>query len=136
MLVEILDVRRRIDGEAHRETLASTLQLADVYHLMERCDEAAPLFAGAIEGARGALPDGDWYTGVFLTRFAECLAERNHFVEAEDALLDAHRILAAALGEEHRRATAAVTALIENYDAWGKPKRADEWRQKRGTTRQ
>lgn len=136
LLAEILDVRRRIDGEAHRETLAATLQLADIYHLMERCDEATPLFEGAIEGARDALPDGDWYTGVFQMRFAECLAGRNRFVEAEDALLDAHRILAAALGEEHGRVAAAVTALIENYDAWGKPDRADEWRQKRGTTPQ
>ena len=50
--------------------------------------------------------------------------------EAESALLESHRILAAALSLDHDQTTRVVGYLADLYDAWGKPKLAAEWRAK------
>ena len=45
-------------------------------------------------------------------------------------MLEAHYILAAALGDEHEQTTRVVGYLADLYDAWGKPEKAAEWRAK------
>ncbi len=52
------------------------------------------------------------------------------FEEAENALIEAHKILGEALGVEHARAMESIEALVELYDVWGKPENPDEWRAK------
>ena len=95
---------------------------------MERYEEAATLFATTIAGARESLPEGHWYTGVFLTKYGMCLINLGRFDEAETTLDEAHQILSASLGADHDRTRTAATAMVDLYDAWRKPEPAAKWR--------
>ena len=50
------------------------------------------------------------------------------YAEAQEQLLEAHRVLDAAVGDGHIRTIRAVRALANLYEAWGKPDQADEYR--------
>jgi len=45
-------------------------------------------------------------------------------------LLEAHEILAAAAGAEHRQTQRAISSLVALYEAWDKPDEAAGWRAK------
>jgi hypothetical protein len=94
---------------------------------MGKHEEAVALFATTIESARGSLPKGHWYTGVFLTKYGRCLIDLERFAEAEAALTEAHFILAAALGADHRRTGLVATELVNLYTAWDRPEQAAKW---------
>jgi tetratricopeptide (TPR) repeat protein len=125
LLNEVLEAQCSILGDEHPHTLVTRYNLADLYLLMQQHEEAADLFASTIESARTALPEGHWYTGVFLSKHGACLTELGRFDEAEFALTEAHRILSASIGANHERTRTTLTALVNLYEAWGKPDEAE-----------
>jgi hypothetical protein len=59
-------------------------------------------------------------------KLANILREQRRFGEAERLLLDAHAVPA---GEEaHHGGDRAAEALVELYEAWGRPEEADRYR--------
>ncbi len=70
------------------------------------------------------------YLGNFLGKHGRALAALERLGEAESVLLEAHRILAAALSNDHDQTTRVVGYLADLYDAWDKPDKAAEWRAK------
>lgn len=58
---------------------------------------------------------GDWGAGAFLSAFGKTLTQLERYAEA--ALLEAHEILQAALGAEHKRMK-AINTLVELYEPW------------------
>ncbi len=102
-----------------------------------RLEEAEALGAEAVRGARKSLPEGHWFTGVFLGAYGKTLAKLERYADAEAALLEAHEILVAALGAEHERTIKAIGFLVDLYDAWekadpgkGYDAKAADWRAK------
>ncbi len=91
-------------------------------------EEAITLFELAIKGARKSLPVGHWYSGVFLTKYGQCLTSLERFSDAQTALSKAHEVLSTSLGADHDRTKAAITAMVSLYDSWGKPDKAAEHR--------
>ena len=78
-----------------------------------------------------ALAEGgaeDFDTGCRRGELGECLTRMGRYAEAEEQLLEAHRVLDAAVGDDHIRTIRAVRALVDLYEAWGKPAEAAEWR--------
>ena len=59
-----------------------------------------------------------------------CLTAMRRHGEAETALIEACGILQPALGAADEQCVTAVRALVNLYEAWGKPDQAAEWRAK------
>ena len=127
LYLETLQIKRRVLGEEHPSTLVSTRNLASLYENQDRYGDAEPLFSFAVAAAKRSLPEGHWHTGVFLTGHGRCLAALERYEDGERALLDAHQVLATALGPNHERTVKAIGALADLYDAWGKPDEAAAW---------
>ena len=56
--------------------------------------------------------------------------EHGHYDKAEPLLIlavEGHRLK---LGDTHPHTLESLNNLIELYEAWGKPKKAEEWREK------
>ncbi len=130
LFVRALELRRRVVGEDHPDTLTSMVNLAGLYRDQSRYDDAEPLFTSAIARARELLPQGHYHMGDFLHEQGLCLAKMERHDEAEAALLEANGILEDTFGAEHYRTTWTIEALVELYDAWGKPEKANQWRAK------
>jgi hypothetical protein len=58
-----------------------------------------------------------------------CLTALGRFPEAETLLVRAHQGLLAALGPTHERTLETRKRLVSLYEAWGKPRMADPFRQ-------
>src|SRR5262249_47457801 len=57
-----------------------------------------------------------------------CLVKLKRYREAEEQLLAGYDGLKAALGDRHAETQKATGRLIELYEAWGKPEKADSYR--------
>jgi non-specific serine/threonine protein kinase/serine/threonine-protein kinase len=123
-----LDIRRRTLPPDHPSVLTSMSNLARLYMKQGDYARARPLLAEAVAGSRRSLPEGHWYQGVYLLRYGECLLGEQAYQQAEAALLESHRILAANLGGQHSRTVAAAAVLVDLYDAWDRPDEAARWR--------
>jgi hypothetical protein len=76
-----------------------------------------------------------WYQGNVLGKRGLALQALARYDEAERDLLEAHRLIASELGEEHEQATRVAEYLVALYDTWdeaapgmGHDERAEEWR--------
>ncbi|MCG3132722.1 MAG: Serine/threonine-protein kinase PknD [Phycisphaerae bacterium] len=114
----ILETRRRTLGPDHSDTIKSCSIVAGLLVKLGRPREAEPYAADAVAAARRTLPEGDPATGVYLVSHGKILAELSRFTEAQDALLEGHRMLAAAAGVADKRTLAAREALFKLYSAW------------------
>jgi len=56
--------------------------------------------------------------------------EQARYDEAEPLLLEAVTGRRLKLGDEHPHTLESLNNLIELYEAWGKPEKANEWRAK------
>lgn len=72
----------------------------------------------------------DFDTGCLRGELGDCLTRMARYAEAEEQLLEAHRVLDATVGADHMRTIRAVRALVDLYEAWGKPEKATRWRAK------
>lgn len=84
--------------------LAITIHNAGVMQLeQEAFDRASPQLLEAWEMSSGLLPEGHWIAAQFGTKYAECLMQREEYVEAGKILTGTYRVLRESLGENHRR---------------------------------
>jgi hypothetical protein len=88
-------------------------------------DDAETLFVEALGIARDPQSGGGRFLGRVLVGYGRCLTGLESFPGSEAALLEAHEVL---LASEPARARTAVRGLVELYEAWQQPDRADEWR--------
>ena len=97
-------------GEAHRDTLASLGELASLYRLQQRYDEAESLLVKAVEIARRALGDDDLAVGTYLYDLANLKKTRGEIAQAEPLVREALRIKRATLPKDHLE-----VAMMESF---------------------
>jgi ATP/maltotriose-dependent transcriptional regulator MalT len=114
-----LPARRPADRAVPLGTLASVLlEKGDLTEAERAQREVLDLLAAA----HGADSPQAAYAAVKLARI---LQQRGRFAEAERLLLEAH---AAPEGTAHHGGNRAREALVELYEAWGRPADADRYR--------
>ena len=136
----VLDPGTAVAGPAHRgqPTARRPLQRSkdELQQAPPQFDFGKDIGPGDVEPflrvaiARHRTTDGDAHkgTGARLTALGECLTRLGRYADAEAPLLEAHRVLHQAVGDQHDWTTQARKALVALYDAWQKPAQADEWR--------
>jgi hypothetical protein len=65
--------------------------------------------------------------GATPMNYGGCLTEMKRYREAEEKLLEAHGMLKAVLGEQHKQTKSSAERLVRLYEAWGKPAKAAEY---------
>ncbi|MFH1418459.1 MAG: tetratricopeptide repeat protein, partial [Planctomycetota bacterium] len=140
---EALEGKRRVLGDDHPDTLTSIHNMGGLLRDQGRLEEAEGLGEEAVRRARETMPMGHWITAAFLSEHARTLAAMERFAEAEAEMLEAHEMLVAALGAEHKRTIGLIKSLTDLYDAWhaaepakGYDAKAAQWRKQLPATSQ
>jgi len=107
--------------------------LGRVLHGLGKLSEAEPLLRDLVETAERVLPEGPrkpYVMAAFQGTYGDCLRDMQRYEQAELHLRRSYLGIEAALGPTHEQTRKAQEALIELYQAWGKPDQVSEWRKK------
>jgi len=123
--------RRHALGSEHPDTLASEADLALAYVSQGKFAEAEPLARDALEAEKKIQPD-DWQRYRAASLLGASLAGQKKYAEAEPLLLEGYQGMLARKDRigipERYHLDRAHDWVIRLYQAWGKPQKADEWR--------
>ena len=129
VLQTMLEIDHDLLGKEHINTLRSTSWLAEFLYNQGKLSQAEAIFSQTVSTGRRVLPEGDQSLGTFLREHGRCLTALQQYDEAEAALLEAYLILSA-IDPRKSLTINAGRALVELYEAWGKPAKAAQWRAK------
>jgi len=125
--------RRHALGPQHPDTMVSEADLALAYVSQGKFAEAEPVAREAVEAEKKVQPD-DWQRYRAESLLGASLAGQRKYADAEPLLLEGYQgILArkdhiAVSGQYHLEL--AHRWLVQFYQAWGKPDKAAEWKNK------
>jgi tetratricopeptide (TPR) repeat protein len=119
---------RRVFGDEHPHVATILRNLANLLRLTGDNESAEPLLVEALRIRRRRLGEEHDATLAVMSDLGRCRARLGRFDEAETILRETYARLAAAKGEEHKQTRETAEALVELYDAWGKPDQAASWR--------
>ncbi|UCG58249.1 MAG: serine/threonine protein kinase [Phycisphaerales bacterium] len=125
-----LEKQRQVLGEDHNNTVATMVHLARLYTEQQRYEEAELLFRQALDSRRRKLAGDHPDTLHYMHELAVLHMLQNRYGEAEPLLIEALEGRRLKLGDEHPQTLESWNKLIELYDAWSKPEKADKWRAK------
>jgi tetratricopeptide (TPR) repeat protein/predicted Ser/Thr protein kinase len=128
----VVDLTAQSVGRNHPEAFGPLNNLAMLLKAKKQHDEAMALFDELLASARAVLPADHYFLGIFGGNAGECLLEAGRYPEAEQRLLEAERLLRAALGDDHPRTAKAVQRIVDLYERWGRDELASQWRQAGG----
>ena len=96
--------------------LAITMHNAGVMHLEQsKLQRALPMLQSAAVMSASLLPENHWIPAQFRVKWAECLLDQGDLTSAREMLTRSRRVLAAALGDTHRR-VAHIDSLLERIE--------------------
>jgi tetratricopeptide (TPR) repeat protein len=130
-MVRALEIHQEQLGEEDPATLNSMHSLGVLYcNYLRRYDQAEGLFVKVLDIERQRLGEEDQATLHSLYNLGVVYFNQRRYVEAEPLFINALEGLRRLVGEEHTETVACVEHLIELYEAWGKPEKAEQWRAK------
>jgi len=137
-LEEALAIARPALGTDHQLTAIYTINLASVRLTQNKAiaaeqllRQALPIRARApniLPSRRRTMPEDDWSVAGIRTLLGRSLIAQGRYADAEAILLEARRDLDAQAPPRTRDVTATLTALVQLYDAWGRPDTAATYR--------
>jgi len=130
LFAEALEGWRKQLGENHPGTLRCQNDLAKLYISQDRFDEAESLLIEALEISRRTLGDDHPLTLTTVNNLAIVNKEQDKYKDAEDLLIEAVEGRIQKLGKQHPDAIESMKDIIELYEAWNQPEKANEWRDK------
>jgi eukaryotic-like serine/threonine-protein kinase len=129
----VLAGRRRALGSEHPDTMQSAADLALAYVSQGKFAESEPLARAATEADKKIQPD-DWQRFRAESLLGASLAGEKKYDEAEPLLLEGYQGMLARkdhIDVPYRyHLHLAHQWLVELYQAWGKPAKVAEWRNK------
>ncbi len=127
LLRQSIALYRELLGSDHPELAGSLYNLGALLTVGDAAD-AEPLLRECLDIRTRRLPAGDIRTATTEQGLGGCLVALHRYSEAEPLLVEAHRMLEAALGPEHARTLAGLSALINLYEKWDRPDDAAHYR--------
>ena len=130
-----LQMKQRLFQGDHPTLAADLNNMASCLNSLGRSAEALPRYEAALEIFRRVLPPGDPRTLFPQIGLARTLVSLGRYAEAEPLLRDAAEQCERSESIRRRRGQSVLEAMVNLYDAWGKPELADPYRQElRATT--
>ena len=130
---QVLTGRRHALGSENPDTMASAADLALAYVSEGKFAEGEPLAREALEFNRKNQPD-DWQKFNAESLLGESFAGRKKYAEAEPLLVEGYQGILARKDRvavpDRYHLQGAHEWVIQLYQAWGKPEKAAEWRNK------
>jgi tetratricopeptide (TPR) repeat protein len=130
---QVLVGLRHALGSEHPDTMASAADLALAYQSQGKFAESEALAREALEFDRKKQPD-DWQRFRAESLLGASLAGQKKYVEGERLLLEGYQGMLARKDRidvpEWYHLDRAREWIIQLYQAWGKPEKAAEWREK------
>jgi len=130
---QTLAARRRVLASDDTDTMASAADLALAYVSQAKFAQSEPLAREAVEFDRKKQPD-DWQTFRAETLLGASLAGQRKYAEAEPLLLGGYQGMAARKDRmgvpDWYHLYRARDWLVQLYQAWVKPGKAAEWKNK------
>ena len=123
-----LALRRESVGDIHLDVSLCLDNLGWFLLHQDRLEEAEPIFREGLDVRRKLLGDGHWNLTTSLENLGLLLLKKGDFAEAESLLLDALQIRRRARGANHAGTLKTVNGVIDLYEAWGRPEKAEEYR--------
>ena len=129
---QALDLGREILRQGHPRLSTTLMGYGRVWVEQGRASEAEAFLREALAIRKEALSDGDWRIAETEVALGACLVALARYAEAETLLQQSYQVLDTHRGRKDRRTQRALAALIALYEAWGKPGRAQEYRDRQG----
>jgi tetratricopeptide (TPR) repeat protein len=120
--------KSELPGTGHPLTLRLINGLAVLRTKQKQYDEAEDLFGEALKGRKAKLGEDHPDTLKSKNDQGVLYIEMERYVDAEQPLLEAVEGRRLKLGDTHPRTLESWNNLIELYDAWDKPDKANKWR--------
>ena len=130
LLEKAYKISHHISGEDNWMTLKVTNALAKLCTAQGRYEEAEKTFRRTLEARINRLGDDHPETLESRNDLAVLYKERARYGEAEPLLLEAVEGRRIKLGDTHPRTVESWQNLIDLYEAWNKPEKANQWREK------
>jgi len=124
---EIIEIDRKNLGDDHPYVAGDMRSLASV--LMKKGDHKAAegYLRRGLAIQRKTFPEQNWQIATTKLLIGSSVYKQKRFREGESLLLEAFPIIQENFGPNHRRTQVAIQAIIELYEAWGKPDKAAEY---------
>jgi serine/threonine protein kinase/Tfp pilus assembly protein PilF len=120
---------RKVFGENDDQYFRARNAIGSILLALKRPAEAEPHLRVVYDAFRVAGP-GDQRTFAAAGRLGDCLIAMSKYGDAEPILIENYEVLQAGKQTPRRVVQAAGNRLVRLYDAWGKPDKAAEWREK------
>jgi tetratricopeptide (TPR) repeat protein len=130
MTREALEAHQRILGFRHPYTLNCRHDYGVVLMKLGRFGEAEQVLREGLETVEKFLPSRHDLRGYYPWAYGDCFLGLKRYAEAEEYLLKAHGFSSAVFGDRHALTLSCVDSLRRLYEAWNKPAKAEEWREK------
>ncbi|MEM7305277.1 MAG: serine/threonine-protein kinase [Planctomycetota bacterium] len=105
---------------------AQLSELAALAGEARRAERQARLASEALRAREGR---SNWLTAQVQVRIARTLLRQGMYRDAEELLVPSQRILADQIGSDNTDTKSANALLVDLYEAWGKPERAEPYRE-------
>ncbi|MGE0128903.1 MAG: tetratricopeptide repeat protein [Blastocatellales bacterium] len=125
---QALAIRRKVLGEERPEVATSLNNLAGLLYDKGEYDGAELMYRRAISVYRKSLKPDISLINRSRSNLGACYIKLRRYREAEEQLLAGYAGLKSARGERHALTQKAASRLIELYESWGKPGKADQYR--------
>ncbi len=120
----------RVLGEKNEVSLFMVGNLGQTYERQGRYDEAEHQFLEMLRLRDGFWDDENVWTLRYKSFLAGVYIKQKRYDEAERLYLEILPMQRRLLGDEHWMTLRSVNNVIELYESWGKPEKAEQWRAK------
>lgn len=130
LFARALGIYRNTLPEEHPNIVKAQMRLGRTHMAQGKFEQAAPLFKKALEIRQKKFGDTDKRTMEAQLAFAGSLTELKQFTEAELLLNYSYTVLQKTPGESSGLIPLTQKALVDLYEAWGFPSKANPYRAK------
>ncbi|KAK7419112.1 hypothetical protein QQZ08_010982 [Neonectria magnoliae] len=124
--VRVIEMRKRVLGEEHPDTLTSMANLASTYSNQGRWKEAEALFVRVMETRKRVLGEEHPNTLISMANLALTYSNQGRWKEAEELVVRVMETMKKVLGEEHPSTLTSIANLASTYSNQGRWKEAEE----------
>jgi tetratricopeptide (TPR) repeat protein len=125
-----LDVQQRELPPDHPHIAMTMNLLVGILNRLGRLTEAERLVRDAIASLERTAREGDLPLALAESSLGECLSAQGRFVEAEEIMLAAHRLITAKILDENTFTVVESTIrIVDLYEKWQRPEPAAPYRE-------